>query len=1036
MKNKKLVRSIAIVLFFNLATNSICSAESIKKFDNEYICMLEKESAIENLLKNSGFEEESINGRIPSWKVWNGGNKAPGIDLENAYEGNKCAYIVDNSSIAQVINNLKPHTTYEYKCYIKLENNEDSAIIGVKDYGGEEIKKNVTGNTYTEYTIKFTTGNQSKAEIYLWDGTGLSKSGKAFIDNVSLVETADKGDAEVKLNMNELKISVGERYELLSKVIPNSVVDKGVTYTSNNENVVTVDSNGIITAVGEGEAVITATPDFGGASSTCKVNVTKDKQPWYTDNESRWTLVMEDEFEGDQLDTSKWTVRGKEYKTYHRSDMVSVEDGKLKLGIEREPDGQVVLGRIDNHDENFSENKTKFDQKYGFFEVSAKIPPTEQTYFAFWMFNYPGVFNVDGTGREGTEIDITETVFQGDSTESTLHWDGYERWHKSESSHRKSAPNIHDGFHRYGLEWDEDTLKFYFDGKLTWTYEGPAVPWVKEILILSSGLGMWGEGNINNADLPYVAEVDWVRVYTKDGYDDRTDGIKPILYGLNDIKIAINSDDDLMSGVWAIDNKDDESELSKYITIDEKSLDRSAEGIYNVIYSVEDKSGNTESKEREVYVVEESEVKNKVFNGKFKDQTLDKWSVSNQTGQSIDSNNAGIVNDEIQGSYTYLSQKKTAEQVVNIKPDTTYRLRAKVRGENASSRIEIGTEMYGREKQQAFAKGNEWQEIEVEFTTDIEHTTALVYIHNPNDNEKIFFDDVIVEEIDNRDKDAPIITGISDIRIPLGSEFDPKYGVNANDNNDGDLTVWVDVKGKVNVNKAGTYTLTYYVKDIALNETIVNRIVTVYDENFTVMNTAPEIHGAENIKITKGNSFDITKGVTANDKEDGDITSNIIIEGKIDVNIVGEYKIVYRVEDSKGAIKTIERIVSVVEEEVIEVDKSKLTNLINKAEKLDPSRYTNESWKVLNDAILKAKLVLEDRQATIEQVKKAEEDLESAINGLVYKENNDKENNDKENNDQKPVLPQTGGVVSSLFAIAIGTGLMYIGSKNINKKIK
>ncbi|MGL5245558.1 MAG: family 16 glycosylhydrolase, partial [Sarcina sp.] len=678
-KRKKIASLIALTLTLNLSSNYIAWAnDSDKNLKNNNVI---EEMTVENLISNAGFESIDANGKPLNWKIWQGGSEEVGIDLQNAFEGNNCAYIVSNSSLGYVLKNLKPNTTYKYTAYVKLKNTSDSAIVGVKDFGGEEIKKTVTGTEYEKHTITFTTGNQTTAEVYLWDGSGLSNEGKAYIDKVSVEEQPYEGDVEVKLNVSELLLSQQEEYELNAKILPDIALNKNVKYKTSDESIVTVTEKGKIKALNKGQATITATPEAGGIESTCVVTVTENKQPWYpeTDN-SEWSLVMEDEFNGDTLDTTKWTVRGKEYKTYHRSDMVSVEEGKLKLGIEREPDGQVVLGRIDNHDEDLTTNKTKFSQKYGFFEASAKIPPTEQTYFAFWMFNYPGVFNVDGTGRDGLEIDITETVFQGDYTESTLHWDGYDRGHKSTSSHAKPAPNIHDGFHRYGLEWTEDTLKFYFDGKLTWTYSGVAVPWVKEILIFSSGLGMWGQGDINNANLPYTAEVDWVRVYKRDN-DSKEDTTNPMVYGLDDIKIGINSKDNLLDGVWAIDNKDDEDELTKLISIDESSIDRSKVGEYIASYEVTDKAGNTERAEREIHVVNDDELNNKIFNGVFEKDYLDKWTVSGKEGEAIDSNKAGVTNDEENGTFAYIAPTTSMEQFITLKPNTTYRLKVKAKPE-------------------------------------------------------------------------------------------------------------------------------------------------------------------------------------------------------------------------------------------------------------------------------------------------------------------------------------------------------------------
>lgn len=85
------------------------------------------------------------------------------------------------------------------------------------------------------------------------------------------------------------------------------------------------------------------------------------------------------------------------------------------------------------------------------------------------------------------------------------------------------------------------------------------------------------------------------------------------------------------------------------------------------------------------------------------------------------------------------------------------------------------------------------------------------------------------------------------------------------------------------------------------------------------INNTPEIK-ADNITIKVGEEFDPMKNATANDKEDGDITSSIeIIKNEVNINKEGSYKVVYKVVDSKGAskIKTITVTVKSNEKPVI-----------------------------------------------------------------------------------------------------------------------
>ena len=78
-----------------------------------------------------------------------------------------------------------------------------------------------------------------------------------------------------------------------------------------------------------------------------------------------------------------------------------------------------------------------------------------------------------------------------------------------------------------------------------------------------------------------------------------------------------------------------------------------------------------------------------------------------------------------------------------------------------------------------------------------------------------------------KDTTKPTITGVEDKTITVGDVFDPKAGVTANDDTDGDVTSRIKVTGNVDTSKPGTYELTYTVSDAAGNETNVKRTITV-----------------------------------------------------------------------------------------------------------------------------------------------------------------------------------------------------------------
>ena len=77
----------------------------------------------------------------------------------------------------------------------------------------------------------------------------------------------------VTLNKSELSLNKGETETLVATVLPSNASDKSVTWSSSDSNVATVDDNGLVTAVGSGNATITVTTVDGGYTAQCAFNI-------------------------------------------------------------------------------------------------------------------------------------------------------------------------------------------------------------------------------------------------------------------------------------------------------------------------------------------------------------------------------------------------------------------------------------------------------------------------------------------------------------------------------------------------------------------------------------------------------------------------------------------------------------------------------------------------------------------------------------------------------------------------------------------
>jgi hypothetical protein len=92
--------------------------------------------------------------------------------------------------------------------------------------------------------------------------------------------------------------------------------------------------------------------------------------------------------------------------------------------------------------------------------------------------------------------------------------------------------------------------------------------------------------------------------------------------------------------------------------------------------------------------------------------------------------------------------------------------------------------------------------------------------------------------------------------------------------------------------KAGSFKITFAVQaDIGITKTIT---ATVTKGTVPVL-TVPSIK-----TVPEGGAFSYTQGVSANDAEDGDITTKVIFDRPVDTGKIGAYKVIYMVTDSDG----------------------------------------------------------------------------------------------------------------------------------------
>jgi hypothetical protein len=153
------------------------------------------------------------------------------------------------------------------------------------------------------------------------------------------------------------------------------------------------------------------------------------------------------------------------------------------------------------------------------------------------------------------------------------------------------------------------------------------------------------------------------------------------------------------------------------------------------------------------------------------------------------------------------------------------------------------------------------------------------------------------------DKVPPILklTGEPTLQILLGSRYD-EPGYSATDDQDGEITTRVNVKGEVNVNQAGNYQLIYSVSDDAgnISDEMVRTVVVM--KPFVEVDSVPPqlmLFGKSIINLYTGDAY-LEPGYKATDDIDGNLTGSVVIEGEVNPVKSGIYEIYYSVRDKAG----------------------------------------------------------------------------------------------------------------------------------------
>ncbi|MFU7528995.1 family 16 glycosylhydrolase [Qipengyuania sp. ASV99] len=274
-----------------------------------------------------------------------------------------------------------------------------------------------------------------------------------------------------------------------------------------------------------------------------------------------WALVWSDEFNGTQLDRSKWLPEqscwgggNDERQCYtDRPENIAVENGYLLLkaraetftGPARPP--EIAGDTNPQITKEYTSGKVRtrglHAWKYGRIEVRAKVPPGQGMWPAVWMMPADDDY---GRWPLSGEIDILEAVNIGadcdtcegnvgeNRTVSALHFGDLPPDNRLVDN-KTALPDLalpSDDFHVYAVEWGEGLIRFLVDDRVHFTVTrdqwdtgspiasgNPNAPFDRPFYVMANLAvgGRWperdNEKGLAPGSIPAQFALDWIRVY-------------------------------------------------------------------------------------------------------------------------------------------------------------------------------------------------------------------------------------------------------------------------------------------------------------------------------------------------------------------------------------------------------------------------------------------------------------------------------------------------------------------------------------------
>ena len=259
-----------------------------------------------------------------------------------------------------------------------------------------------------------------------------------------------------------------------------------------------------------------------------------------------WKLVWSDEFEGTELDRSKWDYRLHIFGTRHQTFTnagVTVSDGCCHLKV-IEQGGQYYSPQLQTGNNLFDFPRVetrpdggmtwpipaiptnRFVHRYGYWECRCRTQRKPGWWSAFWIQS-PFIGASKDPALTGAEMDVMESFSTNTIRCGNVGIGGYgpdNHWWGAWTSRKMPIDRptpMNDRFHTYGVWWTPTNVTFYIDGGAIGTLDKPGwISHVPEFLLISTECNGYREGTRKRPSPELKPDVvgdeftvDYVRVF-------------------------------------------------------------------------------------------------------------------------------------------------------------------------------------------------------------------------------------------------------------------------------------------------------------------------------------------------------------------------------------------------------------------------------------------------------------------------------------------------------------------------------------------